>query len=37
MVLCVILYGYETWSFIIREEHRFEDVLEQGNKENILA
>jgi hypothetical protein len=30
IILSVVLYGYETWSLTLREEHR-----EQGAEENI--
>jgi hypothetical protein len=33
----IILYGCETWSLTLREEHRLRVFLEQGVEENIWA
>jgi hypothetical protein len=35
LLLPVVLYGCETWSLTLREEHRLEGVWEQGVEENI--
>jgi hypothetical protein len=36
MILPVVLYGCETWSLILREEHRLR-VFEKGAEENIYT
>jgi hypothetical protein len=36
IILPVVLYGCETWSLTLREEHR-QIVFEQGAEENIWA
>jgi hypothetical protein len=35
ITLPVILHGCETWSLILREEHRLKVLSEQGAEENI--
>jgi hypothetical protein len=34
IILPVVLYGYETWSLTVREEHKLR-VFENGVEENI--
>jgi hypothetical protein len=36
IILSVVLYGCETWSLILREEHKLR-VFENGAEENILT
>jgi hypothetical protein len=35
IILPVVLYGCETWSLTVREEHKLDGVWEQGAEENI--
>jgi len=35
LILSVVLYGCETWSLTLRDEHRLILFFEQGLRENI--
>jgi hypothetical protein len=35
IILSVVLYGCETWSLTLREEHKLRGFYEQGVEENI--
>jgi hypothetical protein len=37
IILSVVLYGCETWSLTLREEHRLRVLREEGAEEDIWA